>query len=551
MLSPAGRLRKKRSFVQLKKSTGKVAVEAYQKLVRVVQHTAQRTAQCLQELESLHTGLMHGIQDFLGFDEAIVDQPAMALVEASAEFFEAASMAFSGTGLQAVAAACAELLAEYQELCDSLTVWGESTAQQEHYEKKVASMDNGSDRLVRNQGKLEQAKREVDQRRQESEAGLNRFSEMRTVHVRASLIAFLRAYIGSLGKVGSTVGPVAEALNAELSPGSTVQIVGLQRARELNGLDAVIVSVGEEGRRCVVSTPTGENKSVRIEHLQPKGAQAHSSPDDEREDSDAEREEKVEEVTAEANPLECPQIGFGDCGRNVELSRGPSAPPHWLPVIATRTTGVLHSIVLTSIPLEPRLEPTAQVKRYYFDFEVREAIQKGATRTLALGFAWPPSLVTTAQADGSPVAAKGEAQSPGALLRHRSFSAVDGRASLPETANELLHAFIVGGDLPHIRLGGVSLGKVSGWRPLKDVVAGSVLGCLLEQDERVWRLKIFQDGTCRCETEVVPPTWGADPPHGVIDVCGSVRCVELRQSLGPPSETGSSATSTGNAPKWI
>jgi len=102
-------------------------------------------------------------------------------------------------------------------------------------------------------------------------------------------------------------------------------------------------------------------------------------------------------------------------------------------------------------------------------------------------------------------------------------------------ARTLPRSFIVGGDLPRVYLAGKEHSKVSGWRPLCDVGAGAVLGALLQVHSLTAKLTILQDGVARCtvETELPDSRWDG-PPHGVVDVCGTVQRVVLRQGVEIP-----------------
>jgi len=93
---------------------------------------------------------------------------------------------------------------------------------------------------------------------------------------------------------------------------------------------------------------------------------------------------------------------------------------------------------------------------------------------------------------------------------------------------------VVGGDIPKVYLAGKELCKVSGWRPILDVKVGTTLGALMEVDVTTLRTSIFQDGVCRFTTEAALPDAWTSAPHGVVDVCGTVRCVRLHQGAWPP-----------------
>jgi len=155
--------------------------------------------------------------------------------------------------------------------------------------------------------------------------------------------------------------------------------------------------------------------------------------------------------------------------------------------------------------------------QYYFELEVLETCL-GAGRAFALGFVWGP------------------------LCRE------GGRGLLPESASSLPRSLVLGGEPPLLYLGGLSLGEPRTRRLALPIVAGSVLGVLLEasagsgEAPATLRLAVFQDGALRAEAlqpvlqEQAP--WAFVPgarPQGVVDLCGSVRSVRLRDvSRLPP-----------------
>jgi len=103
-------------------------------------------------------------------------------------------------------------------------------------------------------------------------------------------------------------------------------------------------------------------------------------------------------------------------------------------------------------------------------------------------------------------------------------------------ARQLPRSFVVGGDLPRAYLAGKEHSRISsGWRPLFDLSAGSVLGALLQVQAGIAKLTILQDGACRCavEAELPDARWDG-APHGAVDVCGTVQRVLLRQGAEIP-----------------
>lgn len=157
-------------------------------------------------------------------------------------------------------------------------------------------------------------------------------------------------------------------------------------------------------------------------------------------------------------------------------------------------------------------------RSYYFEFEILDMNSSPTTQGLSLGFAWPP------------------------------FREISGKLTLPEFASKLPRSFILGGEPPRAHLGGRIVGHPPSWRPLIHTREGSVVGALLEirgelGNGQSLHFKIFQDGVQRCEIqELVPPdeSWdctATSEPHAVIDLCGNVRCVQVRR--GRPPTAGS------------
>lgn len=160
---------------------------------------------------------------------------------------------------------------------------------------------------------------------------------------------------------------------------------------------------------------------------------------------------------------------------------------------------------------------------YYFEIEVLET-STGATSTLSLGFAWPE-------------------------LSNMELE--------PQALVHLPHSFAMGGELPKAHFGGVELDRPIAWRPILHLRPGSVCGALLE----TWpdsdalaaqlRLSIFQDGVVQTEafvagaqvsslSEAAACTLAAAtnglPPHGLVEITGSVVAVRLRTNVTYPPQ---------------
>lgn len=247
--------------------------------------------------------------------------------------------------------------------------------------------------------------------------------------------------------------------------------------------------------------------------------------------------------------------GFGGPrGRRVEFISTADAAPGAPPAVAQRTSGLLDGGSITAEPLDPlpcspASPPTASTtptetegsgRCYYFEIEVREMVQRSiiTTKTLSIGFVWLPRWP-------SPPASCADHASSSSIFASPGASTV----SVPELVGQMPRSIVIGGDLPRASFGGQELRKVTGWRPLLELQVGTTVGALLEEVGRepgLHRLTIFQDGVRRCHAEAnVPPEWGCGAViHGVVDVCGTVQAVQLRQAAEPPITAAPLASTT-------
>jgi len=491
-------------------------------LASAVGEMAQQLTHCFETLRTSQRKLMHGVEGYLGFDAVGVDQSAMALVAACAGVFETYDTLLSKHGLQDVRTACEGVLKECDRMTHLLQSRDEANAESQHYEEKVLGLMRShsmlaadDERLTRNHEKRMRAGVIAEQRRHACEAELRAFAERGFVQTRSTLHALLHIYVRLLADLGRHASAVVDAFNSEFQAGVSVELVGLRKAPELNGLVGIVEGLEEQAGRYTVSLPDGSKRALRPENMMPVNAHGSGGLGEEPTPS---QKGAVSPVASDAHTAWCgtpdpsppaprspaptslgPAVGFGAAGYNIELSAAADALASQPPSVAWRRTGLVNGITLTAAPLSPLgCGGLAGVERYYLEAEVLEVAEKRSGRTMALGFAWPL---------------------PG--------------GHLPETAAALPRAFVVGGDLPRAHLGGRDLGKVSGWRPVLDVAAGTRLGWLLEADAGALRLSVLQDGTCRCVVEAARPEGWFGPPHGVVDVCGTVRRVQLRQGAPP------------------
>lgn len=450
------------------------------------------------------------------------------------------------------------------------------------------------DRLDRNQEKLLHAQRIADEKRRICDAAVRTVVGHRNFHARATLHAALRSYVAALATVGDHARPVAQAFHDELQPGTPVEVTGFPEQSGVNGLTGVVQSVLSAGQFLVaVPGDEGPGKAVRGEHLLPLGpavvddSAAEASPDEPGVQvtpaaaprgagcealvtskalpgavSDVlvgGREVEILEVTSKGVRVRIPPgqapgpmrvevrrsgwqeyvascdgafsfyeaLSFGSvCGRNIELAAGAAG----LPSIARRREGLLHGIAITAQPIPDVLGagPAPRGRRRYFEVDVLEVAERRMLKTLWIGFVWPQSDTNDSTVASGIFA--GDPTSSSSAPPCASF----GRW-LPETADDLRNAFIVGGDPPKVRYLDGEASKVAGWRPIREVVVGSTLGALLEEDGDEISLTVYQDGLRRCSTSASSRGFGAGAPHGLVDVCGSVVAVELKQGAVPPA----------------
>jgi len=70
-------------------------------------------------------------------------------------------------------------------------------------------------------------------------------------------------------------------------------------------------------------------------------------------------------------------------------------------------------------------------------------------------------------------------------------------------------------------------------------------GLAVGESMRRHQLTIFQDGVRRCSVEAdVPEAWG-DDVFGIVDVCGTVQRIALRQAALPPGQASPAGSSKG------
>eukprot|EP00928_Gymnodinium_smaydae_P092493 TRINITY_DN7637_c0_g1_i1.p1 TRINITY_DN7637_c0_g1~~TRINITY_DN7637_c0_g1_i1.p1 ORF type:complete len:671 (-),score=167.49 TRINITY_DN7637_c0_g1_i1:51-2063(-) len=327
----------------------------------------------------------------------------------------------------------------------------------------------------------------------------------------------------SAANAANGAGAVAEAGSAS-AEGSEVELRVVPESAasggivevQCSGLDAPIAEVFFGGVRAdFVSTPRCATRAaVRV----PGAIAAGTGVRVEARTARCQRHAVAKEMAFTRYEL----LGFGRCGKEVELVEGSAAAG--VLTIARRISGVVNGLAFTSAPLTPMdaaatgdAGATSELsgeRSYYYELEIREVAEKRQGRTLVLGFAWP-------------------------LTSGQDTSADVDWGRLPETAAELSRAFVLGGDLPRAYLAGSDLGKVTGWRPLLELSGGTMIGALLRVLGDTLRLSIIQDGVPRCTAEAtLPAGWGACDPHGVVDVCGTVHSVELRQGVCPPQAAG-------------
>jgi len=590
--------------------TGEVEreVEPLKRLVALVRDTVQQILCCMDKFRSLQNSLASGIQDFLVMDAAGLDEPSLALVRLCLTLFHDSEPLLKAEGLRGVFAACEEVADDCEHVRLLLRRREEAYRELRHYEDKVAWLEqaalpqernhlgghaNCDDeaveqmlvqsgalrpgcRLLRNREKFGRARSAVEDNHREWEAELTEFRKRRTAHAKNMLLGLFREYLKQLADWGQEARVAAEDFNQELQ--SSFESDSVAFANEATDGDCVAGEGSPQGltrlRRgwsafSVSSRGQPENLSpvkmaeitldpplgpctgdyevevcssgfdTPISEVLVGGLPAHVveascrsarvrippslTPGPLRVEVRAQRWQQRVATTETAFRCYAP-VAFGACGKNIELSTGQEAEAgaKAVPAIATRVSGLLDGVVLTREPLASIQAPAQPQNelRYYFEVTVLEAAQRctGTTRTVSLGFAW--------WLDGA------------------------AHARVPEMARQLPRSMVIGGDLPRAYVAGREHSKVSGWRPLFEVSAGTVLGALLQVQANKAKLTILQDGARRCHSEAEIPedsSWGA-APHGVVDVCGTVQRVVLKQGAEVPKAALESGPSLQASP---
>jgi len=201
---------------------------------------------------------------------------------------------------------------------------------------------------------------------------------------------------------------------------------------------------------------------------------------------------------------------FGLCSPCLELRKGDGeALDRACPLVVAARRGLCDGgLAITAAPLSS-FSLRGSACSYFFAFRLLE-VDDEASRTLSLGFAWDP-----------PASA----------------------SSLPESAGALPHSLVIGEEPPRAYLDSAELQRLTSWRPVIHVVAGSIVGALLEIQEAaetLLRLVVFQDGVMRDEVRVPRLSRGAwaleGAPYGVVGVSGNVHSLQLLEGDRPPGE---------------
>lgn len=521
-------------------------VYAQFRLATAVQSAAGQLAECLESIRALQTGLMSALQEYLGFNISGFDESTLALVQGCASLFEQSDTTLMrallrNDGLRSLGKTCDQVMQDCNRINGLLLSRDKAVQELRHYEGKLARLHEisanllySSERKARNQNKLEQAREVAEGSVQRCKQEVAAFHDRCATHNKSTVQAFLRTYTSLLSDWGdgakrmtdfdcqdptsillgeelvatqvadtekdSSDDPhisVEESMLEEVCPSIPDVVIEPSFGPCSLGCDAFVSCERLKGE---IHEILIDGEPVQIIESQLSKARVRVPP------AAGVGARRVEVRTADwfhhvaisdAGFEYFEPISFGVCGHNTKLEVPYGAQPGELPSVASRSTGLLHGLALTAAPLSQIPSPDT-LQRYYFEFEVLKVAEKsrGTTRTVSLGFTWPESKGTVA---------------------------------LPEQAGQLSRAFVAGGDLPRAYFDGCELMKISGWRPLLEVCQGTVLGAMLEIDDTVLRLTIFQDGKKRCSVEAVQALSWSGEPHGVVDVCGTVQQVALRQ----------------------
>eukprot|EP00434_Breviolum_minutum_P015782 symbB.v1.2.013904.t1/scaffold935.1/size150374/1 len=228
----------------------------------------------LGQMAACQQQLMHGLQEYLGLDVSGVDVAAMALVQECANVIESFERTVREAAFPEMQKACEEVVLECDNLLDLRRERDTALSERQHYEEKLEDLHNASrgamtEQICRNLEKLDRAKITLESQERKLNTALRVFMYRRPVHFRQMFLAFFRKYLGFFTHMAKHSEKALELIKADLHVGSKAQIVGLQRAIELNGLQVLVLEEEEGGRRLKVQLPDGDEKSVRTENLCP------------------------------------------------------------------------------------------------------------------------------------------------------------------------------------------------------------------------------------------------------------------------------------------
>eukprot|EP00435_Cladocopium_sp_Y103_P010477 s1104_g2.t1 len=275
LLDPQHRRRRLKHPVEYTDVEAAEALQPQKQLAVLLREVSGKISEHLGQLALAQQKLMQGLQEYLGVvDITGVDVAAMALVQECASAIEHFEACLKEAALPEMQKACEEVVLECENLLSLRQDRDNALRERQHYEEKLVDLQSArpgviTEQISRNLEKLDRAKMSLESQERKLATQLRVFMYRRPVHFRQMFLALFRKYLGFWTQTAKHSEKALELIKADLHVGSSAQIVGLQRAVELNGLEVVVVEEEEGGRRLLVELPDGDQKSVRVENLCP------------------------------------------------------------------------------------------------------------------------------------------------------------------------------------------------------------------------------------------------------------------------------------------
>lgn len=522
---------------------------AQRRLTALVRDSALQLCHAFDTIISLQSSMLHGARECLAAGAIEDEAGTESLLTRCSALFEECEAIDSGEKMKCLYDYCDQAARALDAVLPLMCSRDEAIEETRYYEEKLAALKPaGGDlpveprkihRFKRNQEKLARASADAQNRQVECNEAISEVTEEYGVQCGAMLHSLVRLFFRGATDWGSRCSELAKALERE-----DCKLVGFEEdvtRRKIDSADATceaepvpaktLLRPPEEPLPALTMLPSsspcagGIQVEVRcpifhgpIDEVLIGGASADilmsssgyalisvpESADVGDVSVQVRASGRGEEIVDNTVFSYHVPISFGLCGKNIELL---SSASHVSRTVAWRSEAVVDACALTAKPLPLALPSSlGSWQQYYFEVRVLEvATGTRTTKTLSLGFVW----LTGAGGD-----------------------VTDTR--LPDAAKGLRRSIIVGGELPRVHLGGVDAGRLSGWRPIREISVGTTVGAFLEVlpdtgNGGFVRITVSQDGVGRFASEHELPSSWVGAPHGVVDVAGTVRRVELVQ----------------------